>query len=203
MSHRAIRGRAKAAPSPGGEGWDEGERETFSAVGRVSPLRAERPQTKAGAQPASAGRPCQPPGGFFNATCQAAGNGRERGLQPASTHSLPAKSSASISASLKILFNNPGPIVSAGRNRHDRSATIGMLQEMVAAPDAQDDETGAAQSRNHLTPAESSQAWHLQMASRCTPTNSVVDPPPLSTSRHNSMASRIRSMSLSSERACV
>jgi len=56
---------------------------------------------------------------------------------------------------------------------------------------------------HHLTSAQSRNAWRLQTATRCTPINSVLAQTSRSTSRQSAMASRMRAMSLSSDRACV
>ena len=104
---------------------------------------------------------------------------------------------------LENFVEQPRPDDFTGMNRNNGSSSVGMPEKMMAAFDAQNDETRVAQRRQHFTSAKSGQTRHNQTAMRWTPMNSLDVTDSLSTSRHNWMASRMRSISLSSDRACV
>src|ERR1043165_228852 len=88
-------------------------------------------------------------------------------------------------------------------HRHDGGAAVGLAHEMMGAFDADHLETRALQRGKHLSAAQSGEPGHDQTATRWMPTNRFADGAECCTSRHSSMASRILSINLSKERACV
>ena len=90
-----------------------------------------------------------------------------------------------------------------GVNGNDSRTAIRVAEKVMTALRANVDEARALQRLHRLTPGDPPQPAHTSTAIRCTPMNSGPATPEPSTSRQSSMASLMRTRSLSSERACV
>jgi hypothetical protein len=86
---------------------------------------------------------------------------------------------------------------------HNRASAIFVTQEVMAAFNAKNAETHAFEGDNEVGTGNAGIPAHAAMVTRWMPTNSKSCPGTPSTSRHSSMASRTRSMTSSSDRACV
>ena len=89
----------------------------------------------------------------------------------------------------------------AGVKAAQRREAVLMLETMMAALDADDSETSARQRRYQVRPRSSRTAARAATLIRWVPTNSRTCSGPPSTSRHNSTASRLRSVTSSRDRA--
>src|ERR1035441_10463752 len=74
---------------------------------------------------------------------------------------------------------------------------------MMAACDTENAETGFGERDNEVRVGDSRRPAHAAMVTRWMPTNSKSCSGAPSTSRHSSMASRMRSVTSSRDRACV
>ena len=87
--------------------------------------------------------------------------------------------------------------------RHNCAAAILMLKKMMAAFDANDQETGVIKGGNEVGASDARNPAHAAIVTRWTPTNSRSCSGAPSTSRHSPMTSRMRSVTSSRDRACV
>ena len=92
---------------------------------------------------------------------------------------------------MKNLAQQPGAYRFTCMNGNNRCASVGMLQEMVAAPRAGHHEASFAESGDDLPATDPRQTAHDSTKIRCTPTNSDAAKEFPSTSRHKPIASRI------------
>jgi hypothetical protein len=88
-------------------------------------------------------------------------------------------------------------------DRYNRTSAVLMTQEMMATFDAHNAETDLPKGANETMPGDSRTPAHAATVTRWMPTNSNSCSGVPSASRHSSMASRIRSVTSSRERACV
>ncbi len=95
-----------------------------------------------------------------------------------------------------------GPALSS-RLRDNRAAPILMAQEMMTAFDPQNVKSNLREHRNEVGASDAQSPAHAAMVTRWMPMNSNSWSGRPSTSRHSSMASRMRSLTSSRERACV
>ena len=86
---------------------------------------------------------------------------------------------------------------------HNRTSAILVAQEMMAAFDTENEETGFCERGNEFRAGDAGRPAHAAMVTRWMPTNSKSCSGVPSTSRHSSMASRMRSVTSSRDRACV
>ena len=88
-------------------------------------------------------------------------------------------------------------------HRYNGASHILMTQEIMPASDTQDAEAGLPKRVNEIGPGDSRTPAHAAMVTRWMPTNSNSCAGATDTSIHSSIASRIRSVSSSRDRACV
>jgi hypothetical protein len=91
----------------------------------------------------------------------------------------------------------------ASVDRYNCASPFLMTQEMVAAFDTQNAEAGLLERADEIGSGDPRNPAHAAMVTRWMPMNSDSCSGAPSTSRHSSIASRIRSVTSSSERACV
>ena len=87
--------------------------------------------------------------------------------------------------------------------RHNSASSVLMAEEMMAAFDTQDAETGLRECGNEFWAADARGPAHAAIVTRWIPTNSNSCSGAPSTSRQSSIASRMRPITSSSDRACV
>ena len=78
-----------------------------------------------------------------------------------------------------------------------------MSEKMMAASDPHDAETSPCKRRDEVRAGDARNPAHAAMVTRCIPTTSNSCAGTLSTSRQSSIASRMRCVTSSSDRACV
>lgn len=88
-------------------------------------------------------------------------------------------------------------------NRHNGASAICVTQEVMAALYAKNAKTDSLEGGNKVATGDAGIPAHAAMVTRWIPTNSNSCPGTPSTSRHSSMASRMRSMTSSRDCACV
>ncbi len=86
---------------------------------------------------------------------------------------------------------------------YNRTSAVLVTEEMMASFDAQNAKTYLPDGANETMPGYSRTPAHAATVTRWMPTNSNSCSGVPSTSRHSSIASRIRSVIPSRERACV
>ena len=86
---------------------------------------------------------------------------------------------------------------------NDRAPSVLMAQEVMAAFDALNAKTGLGEGGDKFRTGDTRSAAHAAMVTRWMPTNSNCCSGAPSTSRHSAMASRMRSVTSSSDRAWV
>ena len=103
----------------------------------------------------------------------------------------------------KDLVKETGTDGLAGVCGHDRATPVLVAQEYVAAFDAQNAKTGLRERSDEFGARDTRRPAHAAIVTRWIPTNSNSCSGTPSTSRHSPIASRMRSVTSSSERACV
>src|SRR5579883_611303 len=118
--------------------------------------------------------------------------------------------STGIPTVLRPSFGNPEGSCEGGRDRWLRRNALAqrcsarqVAEEVMAAFDAQKAEPGLGECSNEYGAGDTGRPAHAAIVTRWMPTNSNSCSGTPSTSRDSAMASRIRSVTTSSERACV
>jgi hypothetical protein len=103
----------------------------------------------------------------------------------------------------KDLVQQPRPDCLAGVDRHHSSPSAFVAEEVVASLDPYDNEARLCQRGYQIRTGQPQRSTHAAIVIRWMPMNSRLCLGVPSASRHNSIASRIRCVTSSRDRACV
>ncbi len=101
------------------------------------------------------------------------------------------------------LVKQAGAYGLAGVRRHNRTAAILVTHEVVAAFHAKNAKASLFEGGNEVSACDAGSPAHAAMVTRWMPMNSKSCVGAPSTSRHSSIASRMRCVTSSRDRACV